>query len=80
MNNNKHQIKLKSGVLEELIHEKHPSIDGVTMWFVLADLTGMSYTQIYRIRTGKCKVGTDFIASILAKNPHKNFEDLFFVQ
>lgn len=75
----KHVIKLKEGALEELVKERHPEADDVTICYVLCDIVGMSYSQIYRIRQNKSKIGSDFIANILAKNPQKHFDDLFFV-
>ena len=76
----KYEVKIKSGALEKLMQDAYSNIDNVTIGFVLSDITGMSYEQIYRIRNGKSKVGSNFIANILIKNPDKRFEDIFFIQ
>jgi hypothetical protein len=75
-----HTVKLKEDALDNLVKENYPDCDNTTIGFVLSDITGMNYSQIYRIRTGRSKVGVNFIASVLAKNPQKRFDDLFYVQ
>ena len=41
--------------------------------------TGVSRTQLWRIKTGKSSVGADFIAKILKYYPEETFESLFFI-
>ena len=67
-------VRLKEGVLEGLMSEYHINKTGLVV------LTGVSTSQLYRIASGKCKVGEDFIARVLGANPDKKFEDYFFIQ
>jgi hypothetical protein len=68
------QVLLKEGALDRLMAENNINKTGLVV------LTGISTSQIYRITSGKCKVGEEFIARILFANPDKKFEDYFFVQ
>lgn len=69
----KPQIILKPGVLEKLEKELDTNKTGLTV------VTGLSSTQLYRVRTGKSKIGTDFIAGLLSANPSKRFDDYFII-
>jgi hypothetical protein len=69
----KPEIKLKPGVLEELEKNLDTNKTGLTI------VTGLSSTQIYRVRTNKSKIGADFIAGLLSADSSKKFEDLFIV-
>jgi DNA-binding Xre family transcriptional regulator len=68
------QVRLKDGTLEGLMAENNTNKTGLVV------LIGVSTSQLYRIASGKSKVGADFIARILSANPDKKFEDYFFVQ
>ena len=72
-------VKLKIGSLESLAKESNAN-DQVSFNSFLVSITGMNYSQIYRILSGKSKIGVKFIASILAENPNKRFEDFFFIE
>ncbi len=67
------EIKLKPGVLDNLERELDINKTGLTVF------TGLSTSQIYRVRTGKSKVGVDFIAGLLNADPSKKFEDFFVI-
>lgn len=67
------QIQLKPGVLEELEKQLDTNKTGLTV------VTGLSTTQLYRVRTGKSKIGADFIAGILSIDRSKKFEDYFIL-
>lgn len=67
------QIVLKPGALEELEKALETNKTGLTM------VTGMSTAQIYRVRTGKSKVGADFIAGLLSIDRKKSFDDYFIL-
>ena len=68
------QIKLKRGVLEELMEEKDINKKGLSL------MLGISLTQLYRIMDYKHKVGECCIARILVSNPNKNFNDFFYIE
>jgi hypothetical protein len=67
------QILLKPGVLDELEKQLNTNKTGLTV------ATGLSATQIYRTRTGKSKIGADFIAGILSADKSKKFDDYFIL-
>lgn len=69
----KAQVKLKPGILEQLMKENDTNEIGLAYMF------GLSLTQIYRTKTAKSKVGADFIAGAL-RATKKRFEDIFYVQ
>lgn len=67
------EIILRPGVMEELERELDTNKTGLTV------ITGISSSQIYRIRKGKSKVGVEFIAALLKADPAKKFEDYFMI-
>jgi len=46
----------------------------------LAILTGLSLSEIYRIKEGKRGVHDRFIVGVLTAFPEKKFEDLFYIE
>ena len=67
------EIMLRPGVMEELERRLDTNKTGLTV------ITGISSSQIYRIRKGKSKVGVDFIAALLKADPTRKFEDYFMI-
>ncbi len=67
------EIMLRPGVMEELERKLCTNKTGLTV------ITGISSSQIYRIRKGKSKVGVDFIAALLKADPTRKFEDYFVI-
>jgi hypothetical protein len=72
-NLNRPEIRLKPGVLEQLEKELDTNKVGLTM------ITGLSSSQIYRVRMGQSKIGVDFIAGLLKADHSKKFEDFFLI-
>ncbi len=70
---NRPEIILRPGVMEELERRLDTNKTGLTV------ITGISSSQIYRIRKGKSKVGVDFIAALLKADPTRKFEDYFMI-
>ena len=67
------QIMLCPGVMEDLERRLDTNKTGLTV------ITGISSSQIYRIRKGKSKVGADFIAALLKADPSRKFENYFMI-
>jgi plasmid maintenance system antidote protein VapI len=69
---NKPEVKLRPGVLEQLMTENDTNKTG------LVAITGVSVQHIDRIAQGKSGVGSGFIAHMIKKTG-KGFDDLFYV-
>ncbi len=67
------EIILRPGMMEELERRLDTNKTGLTV------ITGISSSQIYRIRKGKSKIGVGFIAAVLKADSTRKFEDYFMI-